>query len=220
MLRGRGSLRRTQLLADVDQHAGITRQQPIVCARTVELPAGEVRRRQSPLHEMRCRDFQADGMTVRGRQGLDAGIQHREQRLAGPGFGLPAELPAGLNRISDIETQIDMAVIVGLNVLPGPHSPERRAQHLADDDRSIREHVVTAERRRIARDEVDIHARDDFPEPVRPDIGADRGIGGQFLVLRLEERSLKNGQHDVLRFRVHGNSVRDHATTASNNWSQ
>src|ERR1019366_3033792 len=141
---------------------------------------------------MRCRYFDADAMTVCGRQRLDAGFEDREQRLSRPGFGLPAKLPAGLNRIADIETQIDMAVVVRLNMLLCPHPLERRTQHLPNDDCSIREQVMTTKQGRIAREEVDIHAGDDFPESVRPNMRAYRGIGGKLRLLRFKEQPLKN----------------------------
>src|SRR5450631_330146 len=75
MLRGRLRLLRRQLVADVDQHAGIARQQPIVRARAVEPPAGEVGRRQSPLGEILGPYLEADATAVRGRERLDPGFQ-------------------------------------------------------------------------------------------------------------------------------------------------
>jgi hypothetical protein len=101
-------------------------------------------------------------------------------------------LPADLNGIPDIETQIDMAVVVRLNMLLCPHPLERRTQHFPNDDRPIREQVMTTKQGRIARQEVDIHAGDDFPESVRPDFCAYHGIDGEFRLLRFKEQPLKN----------------------------
>lgn len=96
-------------------------------------------------------------------------------------------MPADLNRVADIETQIDVAVVVLLNMVLGPHPLERRTQHLPDDDLSIGEQIVTAKQRHIASEEVDIHLGDDFPEPVRPDPGADSGIDGVLDVFGFKE---------------------------------
>src|SRR5579859_1719499 len=180
MLCSGGGLRRIQLLAKLEQHAGITGEKPIIRSRTVELPAGEIGRHQSPLDEVRCGNLQAEAMAVRGCQSLDAGLQNREQRLSGPRLGLAAKLPAGLRRMPDVEAQIDVAVIVRLNMLLRSDAFERRAQHFSDQDRSIREQIMPTKQCRITLQEVDIHAGNQLSESVCPDIGAYRGIGGKF----------------------------------------